>query len=1623
MSVSSMKNLFFVFWGWLFWGIVLSPVMAETITYRGTSPSSLRNPQTTFGVPELPSAPGSLFPSSPSGNNVTVNANVSGHIYGGITATPNTNAENNIVVIEGGTIGNAGSSPGGNITGGWSLSGSASNNTVEIENNATVRGIIYGGWVRGGGGEASLNNVIINDSPTLRGNIYGGYSQGTGSVFENTVSMNGGYVTGSGSIIAGGYAAIGGSHAEVNNNHVVLENVTINNSDIYGGRGNTTGAGVHNNEVSITNGTIHNGAIYGGEIITGSGRVYDNLVTIEGGTINATIYGGQTGGSGDVTGNAVSISDAIVTSDIYGGYSARGTVADNIVTIGVSGIAGVIDFNGAVLGTSLLTKTGTGTLVLSSDRSVIQNGGVNIQEGTLQLGNGGTTGSVSTLGGFAINAGAWLAYDHSNNITETQAITGAGTVVQRGSGTLALFNVTNDFTGGMEIESGSLLVTDNYSYNNALGQAPSAGYITFTGADSNGAKNVIIDPVWPMVWAGGTPDPSAYTLKNSFRTQSEAGEDNNINLVGIPRIDLAGINITDNGGAFYVANGTAMNVNVADSALYLFQNKAGAGNDLYVENGGTFNLNLNSGMVTFESGIDGDGTLNIYGSGQSLVSLLLDNPVPTTFRMGEVNIGMSAGATGRDQTILWLERSDKVNDPRVTLETDRFNLTGSGQLFPAAMLLGDGIINASEEINVTNSGILAPTSFESIEAGNRWSPDTLTLKAPQINLDDFSLLYMAYGPQTSLTFGADGVAVSSNDLLNLEGQVNLGSGTVYFVTASGSPFAPGDYLVIRSDQSFDTSVLSNLTAVVDGFTFTPTANSPRGGDFRFLLGNDFGVSSGTNNIWFSQGLDSLTMDWTGGNTVAVPSGGVWDNGSLFSSLQTGAGDVHEQQFMTGDKVYISGDNPFDIELPAATLTSSIIVSGLVVGQNANGDLTDGGPTTISGDGGITAGINYAFGKYVGDTLIPTGKLEKYGNSILTFTNTGGNLFEEGIDLYGGTIAFDRVDQLAIGSGQAISFLGDSILQSNEDMTLPQKINILAGVSGSFDTNGYSVGIDGSISGGGDVAKNGAGTLSLHGANDYTGSTMVNAGTLEITGVLGASNGNDYAGAIASEGALVFNQSVDQTLSGVISGSGSLTKYGAGTMLTLTNANSFTGPLNIAAGTLVLGIDASLATSTMRLGEDAVFDCSAAAAAYNFKDLYVDGPNTSIKTNGDSAMFSGSGSTVTFTLPAGMDVNQRMLFVENGADITDSVIKVDNLSAGAANLKPGEKITLIKTEDGLVSNQDGAVVGRGGIAKLYYLIADNLNLYLGARANKQVKALSEGRLAGLSFVNQADLIWGPGMYAAMQQTERKGAGLVPFAASSGGSLRYDTGSHIDVDGAHILTGLAWRAPSSLVTGAFFEAGWGRYNSYNSFNNAPSVSGDGKASYYGVGVLGRYEVLGGIYGEASIRTGYASTDFSSRDISNSASSETRYDSGAMYHGAHVGAGYVWNIHNKARLDLSTKYIWLYMDDDSVTISGDKVQFQSVSSHRWRTGSRFSYMMDDYITPYAGTYFDYEFGGKAKARIDGDRIDAPNLKGGTGIGELGLIFKPALSLPLAIDSSVQGHVGTREGVTGFLRLTYMF
>ena len=434
----------------------------------------------------------------------------------------------------------------------------------------------------------------------------------------------------------------------------------------------------------------------------------------------------------------------------------------------------------------------------------------------------------------------------------------------------------------------------------------------------------------------------------------------------------------------------------------------------------------------------------------------------------------------------------------------------------------------------------------------------------------------------------------------------------------------------------------------------------------------------------------------------------------------------------------------------------------------------------------------------------------------------------------------------------------------------------------------------------------------------------------------------------------------------------------------------------------------------------------------------------------------------FLLPNTLSAGGALIAITGASipNMANTKIAVAGMRGGGQALAPGDEVVLLSKTAGV-----GDPYAFQNLPKGFSLLYD-LQTYYGAgpdnaliagvrdvRVDPRTKSVAESLIAPLALVNQGgDLIAGEGMRAALSSDFLPGSRVSAYLAASGGWSRYDSGSHVDVSGASLIAGLAWRPelPSGkLALGPFFEAGWGSYNTTNSFSNAADVDGDGSTEYYGGGLLGRYDAPCGVYVEASGRVGGVHNDYDSDDLRDPLTDRrAEYDKTRTYYGAHAGLGYVWNFNDQASLDVYTKYFWTHQEGFSTDVGEDPYKFDDADSHRLRGGARFSYAVNDRFTPYIGAAYEHEFDGKIKATTYGGyRVDRPDLEGGTGIGELGFTLRPCgagagaaggagagaaggaggacsgAAAGLSFDLGAQGYVGVREGVTGSLRVKWEF
>jgi autotransporter-associated beta strand protein len=156
-----------------------------------------------------------------------------------------------------------------------------------------------------------------------------------------------------------------------------------------------------------------------------------------------------------------------------------------------------------------------------------------------------------------------------------------------------------------------------------------------------------------------------------------------------------------------------------------------------------------------------------------------------------------------------------------------------------------------------------------------------------------------------------------------------------------------------------------------------------------------------------------------------------------------------------------------------------------------------------------------------------------------------------------TVDSGAVGNITIGKGSGTAGNDGNLILANDLAVAQNSATATLIVDRPITESGGSYGL----------TKNGAGTLTLSGNNTYTGATTVNAGTVTI-GATGRLGSGSYAQNITNDGTFIYSGTTAQTLSGIISGTGALTKNAAST-LTLSGANTYTGTTLVTAGTLLV----------------------------------------------------------------------------------------------------------------------------------------------------------------------------------------------------------------------------------------------------------------------------------------------------------------------------------------------------------------------------------------------------------------------------------------------------------------------
>ncbi|MEY5375374.1 autotransporter outer membrane beta-barrel domain-containing protein, partial [Salmonella enterica subsp. enterica serovar Corvallis] len=803
---------------------------------------------------------------------------------------------------------------------------------------------------------------------------------------------------------------------------------------------------------------------------------------------------------------------------------------------------------------------------------------------------------------------------------------GSGQVVKSGDKTLTLSGA-NSYTGGTTI-SGGTLVASNVE---ALGSGDITDNATLelnTGGDFDnaisGSGQVVKSGDETLTLSGTNTYTGGTTISGGTLIATH------VNALGTGAIDNRASLLLDASGQFAVTDLTTESGG---------NTEIGAGSTLQAttltqKSDSTLTINLNSNtadpVIHAASQVSLAGTLDITGVGD-----VLDSDPASTDDLDTFTLIASDKTIAGDFEKLTVAGMDADLADFITVD-GRIDDTGKQYELTTALTWyadrDDAVTDAHGTFNLTNAdgSFAVNTVLENVDA--TLDPDSAT------GWDGTSLIKQGAGTL----------------ILNAENTYTVGT------TISGGTLVATNVDALGSGDVTDDATLELNTGGTFDNAISGSGQVVKSGDKMLTLSGTNSYSGGTlisGGTLVATNVDALgSGDVTDDATLELNTGGTFDNAISGSGQVVKSGD---------DTLTLSGSN---------TYTGGTIISGgTLVASNVEalgtGDVTNDAVLELNTGGDFDNAIS------------GSGQVVKSGDETLTLS--GSNTYTGGTLISGGTLVASNVE--ALGSGDVTN---DAVLELN--------------TGGDF-TN--------AISGSGQVVKSGDETLTLSGANSYTGGTLISGGTLIASNVEALGTGD-----VTDNAVLELNTGGD--FDNAISGSGQVEKSGDET-LTLSGANSYTGGTLISSGTLVANDVNALGTGDVT--DNAVLELNTGGTF----DNAISGSGQVVKSGDETLTLSGSN-----TYTGGTTINDGTLIATSvdalgSGDVTDNAVlelntggDFDNAISGSGQVVKSGDETL--TLSGTNSYTDGTLISGGT------LVATNLEaLGTGDVTNNATLELNTG----------------------------------------------------------------------------------------------------------------------------------------------------------------------------------------------------------------------------------------------------------------------------------------------------------
>ncbi|MBT3878845.1 MAG: PEP-CTERM sorting domain-containing protein [Candidatus Scalindua sp.] len=902
------------------------------------------------------------------------------------------------------------------------------------------------------------------------------------------------------------------------------------------------GTGGNNGSIRGNGGVTNNGSLvfnrgndlsFGGAI-SGTGSVSQSGA----GTLTLTGNNTYAGGT-NINNGTLAVSADAKLGDTSGSLSFDGgsllfngafdLSATRAITLNAGG--GDLNTNGnnptisqAIGGSGGLTKSGNGILALTGTNTY--GGNTTINGGVLQIGNGGTSGSIT---GDVTNNGM-LTINRSNDLTLGGVISGTGIMAKNGAGTLTLSG-NNSYAGGTTFSSGGLKLTKSNAAGSGDIIVDGGNKITFSGSGIIDVTNDIDLQSDVQLQRAGSGD----SIHSGII--SETGGNFKVTKVGSGTLKITGSN-TYSGGtninygtlAVLADNGLG-NANGSltfDGGALRFDNAFNlASNRAITLNAGGGDLNTNGNNTTISQTIDGLGGLTKSGTGTLALTGTNTYGGNTTINGGELQIGN--GSTSGSIT------GDVTNDGMLTFDRSN-NLTF------------DNVINGTGGLTKKGAGRLTLSGNNSYAGGTTFSDGKLKLtNSNAAGSGDITVLGgTAINIDANLDIAND-IDLQSNVVFQRDGGDSIYSGVISETGGSFKVHKSGAGLLTLTGENTHTGGTTISNGVLQlGNNGSITGSITNNASLIFNRDSNItlnGNISGTGNVTIMDSIVRLSGNhtYTGGTTISggtlqLGNGGI--NGSILGDVTNNSildFRTEEDQAFGGN---ISGTGRV-VKFSSRTLTlngSNTYSGGTTVNKGtlslANSSAAGTGDITIADDGAAPM-IAYGDGVNIGNNIVlqNDSRLNMDNGSgtqsgIITDSGTGKGVIKDGAGTLtltgnnsysGGTTI--SAGALQIGNGGTTGSITGDV---TNDASLI--FNLLNDVTYS-DV----------ISGTGNITQSGAGSLALTNANTYLGMTTVNSGTLLV---------NNSSGSATGTGAVVVNSGATLGGNGFIDGPVTINSGGA-----------------------------------------------------------------------------------------------------------------------------------------------------------------------------------------------------------------------------------------------------------------------------------------------------------------------------------------------------------------------------------------------------------------------------------------------------------------------------------------------